>query len=215
MDEASRDWVTELGSSGPEREEAIARLHLILLKVATKEAFRRGPAARITGPELEDLAQQAADDALVLILRKLDTFRGESRFTTWAYRFAVLEVANKIGRHYWRRPSVSLDAEDWDRFPERIGLGPESQAQHQELITAVRRVVEEALTPRQRTVFIAQTVNDVPADALAAKLGVSRGAIHKTLFDARRKIRAFLVTNGYIESGPTAGRTVTQTTEVE
>jgi RNA polymerase sigma-70 factor (ECF subfamily) len=76
-----------------------------LLRAARREAARRGPRAQITGPELEDLACQAAGDALLAITRKAGQFRGESRFTTWAYKFVVFEVSAKIGRHFWHHPT--------------------------------------------------------------------------------------------------------------
>ena len=85
------------------------------------EAARRGPRLQITGPELDDLAYQAAADALLAITAKLGQFRGESRFTTWACKFVIYEVSAKIGRHFWRHPAVPLDAGDWDRLPARSG----------------------------------------------------------------------------------------------
>jgi RNA polymerase sigma-70 factor, ECF subfamily len=87
-------------------------LHGTLVRIAQGEVCRRGPRLRVTGPELDDLAYQAAADALVAITGKLGQFRGESRFTTWAYKFVIFEVSAKIGRHFWRPPGVPLDAED-------------------------------------------------------------------------------------------------------
>ena len=202
MDMDSSSWLTALGDAGTNRDAALARLHEMLLKVATHEAHRRGPAVRIGGPELDDLAHQAAADAMISLLAKLDTFRGESRFTTWAYRFVVLEVSSKLGRHFWRRPSVSLDAEDWERLPARFAADPLAQTQQRELITAVRRAVDETLTDHQRHFFVAIVVNGVPLDAMVSQSGSNRGAIYKTVFDARRKIRAYLTTNGYLEGEP-------------
>jgi RNA polymerase sigma-70 factor, ECF subfamily len=161
---------------------------------------RRAASAGITGPELDDLAHQAASDAMLAIIAKLDTFRGESRFTTWAYRFVMLEVSSKLGRHFWRQhPAASLDTEDWDRLPDRFGLDPGEQAEQADLMAAVRRAVEEALTAHQRRLFVAIVVNGIPLDALVAQSGMSRNSIYKAVFDARRKIRAYLVANGYLE----------------
>jgi RNA polymerase sigma-70 factor, ECF subfamily len=150
----------------------------MLLRVAIHEAYRRGPAFRIGGPELDDLAHQAANDAMVSLLGKLDTFRGESRFTTWAYRFVALEVSNKLGRHFWRRPSVSLDVEDWERLPARFAVDPLAQTQQRELITAVQRAMNETLTDHQRDFFVAIVVNGVPMDAMVSQSGSNRGAIY-------------------------------------
>jgi RNA polymerase sigma-70 factor, ECF subfamily len=198
LDQESAEWLQALGDSGPQREAALARLHAMLLRIAQREARRRGPRSRITGPELEDLAYQAAADAVLAITAKLGQFRGESRFTTWAYRFVILEVSAKLGRHFWRRPDVPLEAEDWDRLPGRFGFEPAQEAEWRDLLTALRRAVNSELTPRQREVFVAIVLNDVPLDALVVKLGSNRNAIYKMMFDARRKLRAALVANGYL-----------------
>src|SRR5204863_420375 len=138
--------------------------HELLVRVARAEVVRRGPRVRITGPELDDLACQAAADALMAVTGKLGQFRGESRFTTWACRFVIFEVSAKIGRHFWRHPSVPLDAEDWDRLPGHFGFDPAYQAKWRELFAALRRAVDTELTPRQREVFVAILPNDVPLD---------------------------------------------------
>jgi RNA polymerase sigma-70 factor (ECF subfamily) len=170
----------------------------MLVRVAHGEVRRRGPRLRITGPELEDLAYQAAADALLAVTGKLGQFRGESRFTTWACKFVIFEVSAKIGRHFWRHPAVSLDAEDWERLPDRFGFAPAQEAEWRDLLAALRRAVDEELTRRQRQVFVAIVLNDVPLDALVAELGSNRNAIYKVLFDARRKLRAALVAGGYL-----------------
>lgn len=206
MNMDSSSWLTALRGSGTKRNAALARLHEMLLRVATREAHRCGPATRIGGQELDDLAHQAANDAMVSLLAKLDTFRGESLFTTWAYRFVVLEVSSKLGRHFWRRPTVSLDAEDWEQLPAWSAIDPLAQAQQRELITAVRRAVDETLTDHQRRLFVAIVVNGVPLDAMVSQSGSNRGAIYKTVFDARRKIRSFLTTNGYLDEKAAAAQ---------
>jgi len=182
----------------------LARLHELLVRIARGEAARRGPRLAITGPELDDLAHQAAADALVAITGKIGQFRGESRFTTWAYKFVIFEVSAKIGRHFWRHPAVPLDAEDWDRLPGWFGVDPAHQAEWGDLFAALRRAVDSELTPRQREVFVAIVLNDVPLDTLVLHLGSSRNAIYQVLFAARRKLRAALVAGGYL-GGNTAG----------
>lgn len=199
LDPDSAAWLGALTGTGPEREAGLARLHHLLLRIAMSETRRRSTAHRIVGPELDDLAYQAAADALLAIIGKLDQFRGDSRFTTWAYKFVIFEVSAKLGRHFWRTPGVRLDAQDWERLPDRLGFEPARQAEWRELLTAVRTAVEEELTPRQRQIFVAIAVAGVPLDALVAELGSSRGAIYKTMFDARRKLRAALVANGHLD----------------
>ena len=198
LDADSAEWPEVLAGTGPRREEALARLHGLLLRIARGEVARRGPRLRLTGPELDDLAYQAAADALVAITGKLGQFRGESRFTTWAYKFVMFEVSTKIGRHFWRHPSVPFDTEDWDRLPDRFGFDPAQEAEWRDLLTAMHRAVDEQLTARQRKVFVAIVLNGVPLDTLVIEMASNRNAIYKTMFDARRKLRAALAANGYL-----------------
>ena len=199
FDPGTDQWVQMLSGAGPQREAGLARLHDLLLRIARGELQRRGGQLRITGPELDDLAYQAAADALLAIVGKLGQFRGESRFTTWAYKFVIFEVSAKIGRHFWSNPAVPMDAEDWERLPGQFGLDPARETERRELADAVRRAVDEHLTPRQRQIFVAVVLNGVPMDALVAELGSTRNAIYKTMFDARRKLRAALAANGYLD----------------
>jgi RNA polymerase sigma-70 factor, ECF subfamily len=197
-DAESAQWVRALSGCGAERDRAVTALHEALLRVARAEFARRSGQLRISGPELDDLAYQATADAVIAILAKVGQFRGESRFTTWAYRFVILEVSAKIGRHFWRQPHVPLDTADWDRLPDRLGLDPARESEWRDLARALRRAVEGELTDHQRRIFIALVVDGVPLDALVARLGTSRNAIYKTMYDARGKLRASLVANGYL-----------------
>lgn len=199
LDEESAVWLCRLGAGESERPTAERELHVRLVRIALAEVRRRSASTPVTGQELEDIAHQAADDAMVAILAKLGEFRGESRFITWAYRFVILEVSSKLGRHYWRNPPVALDAGQWERLPDRFGIDPARHAETADVLAEVRRVVEEELTAHQRQVFTAIVVDGIPLDALAARLGLQRNAIYKVIFDARRKIRRALVANGYLE----------------
>jgi RNA polymerase sigma-70 factor (ECF subfamily) len=194
-DAESEAWLRAL--AGDRRDAALERLYPRLVRVARGELRRR--VTRISGPELDDLAHQAAADALLAIRAKLPDFRGESRFTTWAYAFVVFEVSNKLGRHFWRTAHAPMDAEDWDRLPDRFGLDPAREREWRELIDALRDAVEELLTKRQREAFVAVVLNGIPADAYAHRLGTTRNAIYKTLYDARRKLQAHLAETGHLE----------------
>jgi RNA polymerase sigma-70 factor (ECF subfamily) len=197
-DDETTEWLRVLDRGAADHESGLRRLHERLLRIARSELHRR--ATSIAGPELDDLAHQAAADAMVPILAKLGSFRGESRFTTWAYRFVILEVSNKLGRHYWRDHTVSLDDEQWGAFPDRLGVDPHELVEARRLVAVVRAAVDEHLTEHQRAVFVDVVLNGVPLDALCARDGTTRNAVYKTVFDARRKIRAALVANGYLEA---------------
>ena len=196
-DRESATWLAHL--TGPRREEATGRLRELLLRIAHGEVNRRRARLGFGGPELEDIAEQAASDATLAVLGKLGDFRGEARFTTWAAKFAILEVSSKVGRHLWRKGGVHLDPDAWERMPDRFGLGPGREAESRELLGALRRAVDNGLSDRQRRVFEAIVLNEVPLDVLVVELGSNRNAIYKTLFDARRKLRADLVANGYLD----------------
>jgi RNA polymerase sigma-70 factor, ECF subfamily len=202
LDAESANWLRRLSAgAGALRQQAERELHARLVRIALAEVSRRSASTPVTGPELTDVAHQAADDAMLAILAKLTGFRGESRFITWAYRFVILEVSSKLGRHYWRNPPVMLDAAQWERLPDRLGIDPERHAESAGILAEVRRVVEDELTAHQRRVFVAVVVDGIPLDAVAARLSLQRNAIYKVIFDARRKIRRALVANGYLEDG--------------
>ena len=190
-DGESATWVAALGGApGPSRDAAVARLHELLVRAARFELRRRGAHA-----DLEDLALQAAADATVAILAKLRTYRGQSRFTTWAYKFALLEAAVKARRRAWQGREVPLDDDGWALVPSRRD-GPGADAETAELLHAVQDAIATVLTSHQRAVLVAITLRDVPIDVLAERLGTTRGALYKTLHDARRKLRAQLALQG-------------------
>jgi RNA polymerase sigma-70 factor (ECF subfamily) len=200
LDAESADWLRRLSAGdGLRRQEAEGELHARLVRIALAEVNRRSGSTAVTGPELTDVAHQAADDAMLAILAKLKAFRGESRFITWAYRFVILEVSGKLGRHYWRNPPVALDAGQWENLPDRLGINPQQHAEAAGILAEVRRVVQDELTAHQRRIFVAIVVDGIPLDALAARLSLQRNAVYKVIFDARRKIRRALVAKGFLD----------------
>lgn len=200
----NRRWVHDLSGTASDREPACRLLFELLLRVARAESRRRAARVGLVGPEVDDLAHQAAADALLTIIEKIGSFRGECRFTTWAYKFVVFGVREKMNRHLWRRPGRALDDDDWDRLPDRLGIDPEAEAESRDLVNAVRRAVEESLTPRQRRVFVAVVLNQVPTDVMADRLGSTQNAIYKMIFDIRRKLRDMLVESGHLPPRQTA-----------
>jgi RNA polymerase sigma-70 factor, ECF subfamily len=196
LDPDSRAWVESLRADDGTREDAVARLHALLLKAARFECTRRRPTLpHLRGNELDDIANEAADDALMSILRRLDDFHGASRFTTWAYKFALLEAAVKLRKRAWQGREVPLEPEGWDLFSS-LGLEPDAEAEQNELLVTLRSAIAEVLTPHQRRVLVALALNGVPIDVLAERLGTNRNALYKTLHDARRKLRNHLSERG-------------------
>lgn len=197
LDAESREWLRCLRAEGAVYQEAVARLHALLLRGARFEVARRRPMLpHLRGNELDDIALQAADDALMSVLSRLDDFRGLSRFTTWVYKFALLEAAVKLRRRTWQGREIPLEPESWDVIASS-GVQPETEAEQRELLAAVQRSIRDALTPHQRRILVALALNGVPIDVLAERLGTTRGALYKTLHDARRKLREDLTATGF------------------
>lgn len=195
LDEDSRAWLRDLRADGPPHEAAVERLHALLLRGARFEVARRGAGLpHLRGDELGEIALEAADDALMSVLARIDSFRGASRFTTWAYKFALLEAAVKLRKRAWQGREIPLEQETWDLFSS-AGLGPGGAAEQSELVSALQDGIA-ALTPHQRRVLVALAVNGVPIDVVADRLNTSRGALYKTLHDARRSLRSYLAQRG-------------------
>ncbi len=196
LDDESREWLRSLHGDGAARDEAVARLHALLLRAARFEVARRRPTMpHLRGDDLDDIANEAADDALVSVLRRLDDFRGASRFTTWAYKFALLEAAVKLRKRAWQGREVPLEPESWSLFSS-AGLEPDAAAEQSELLATLQRAIDDVLTDHQRRVLVALALNGVPIDVLAERLETTRGALYKTLHDARQKLRRHLESCG-------------------
>jgi RNA polymerase sigma-70 factor (ECF subfamily) len=185
LDSESQAWLDRLDPSSRERDAAVGELHALLLKAARFEVNRRGAA------DADDLAQQSADDALVSVLRRLPDFRGDSRFTTWAYKFALYEAGVKVRRRAWQDREVQLEPEHWELIP-RGGATPQEDLETAERLGHLRDAIARDLSPHQRRVLVAVALQDVPIDVLAERLDTTRGALYKTIHDARRKLRAAL-----------------------
>jgi RNA polymerase sigma factor (sigma-70 family) len=200
LDPESAAWVDALEDArGPRYEQACTRMYELLVRMAMSEAFRRGPRYRVSHPDLDDLAYEAAADALMGITRKVHEFRGDAKFTTWIFRFVVLEVSNKLSRRFSYTSRTWLDSNEWAQVPDHSSIEPVNHAQARELIEAVREAVDSALSSRQRLVFTA-LVNGVPLETLASEMKTNRNALYKTMFDARRKLRAHLVASGHLSA---------------
>jgi RNA polymerase sigma-70 factor (ECF subfamily) len=192
----SQAWLDALRASGPTYDRAVERLHALLLRAARFEASRRRSSlVHVRGEELDDIAMQAADDALVAVLAKLDHFRGASRFTTWAYKFALLEAGVRLRKRAWQEREVVLDSDRWTQLAQTTTT-PGVEAEQAELMRVISDSIAGDLTPHQRQVLVSVAIDDVPIDVLAERLGSNRNAIYKTLHDARGKLRAALSEKG-------------------
>ncbi|HWC28356.1 MAG TPA: sigma-70 family RNA polymerase sigma factor [Solirubrobacteraceae bacterium] len=201
LDPESRRWVDELGATGRVHDAAVVRLHELLLRAARFEISRRRRAlAHLRGGDHDDLAQQAADDALVAVLAKLPEFRGESRFTTWAYKFALYEAAVGLRRRAWQDRELPLEPDSWPQLA-CDAASPDEHVADNARLAALQTAIAEDLSAHQREVLVAITLNGVPIDVLAERLNTTRGALYKTLHDARKKLRRRLAADGFAVAG--------------
>ena len=201
LDPQSKAWLEQLRSEGWVREAALGRLHALLLSEARHEVRRRTAAlTHPSGRDLDELAMQAADDALMALLGKLDQFRGEALFTTWARRFAQLEVPGEIRRRLGHARETPVDTERWplDRAGDR---GPHELSEAREFARTVGELIADELSPHQREVLLAMAIEDTAARTLAERLDSTPGALYKTLHDARRKLRQGVLDRASADQG--------------
>jgi RNA polymerase sigma-70 factor (ECF subfamily) len=192
----SSAWLDALHAGGPVYDHAVERLHELLLRAARFEVSRRrASVVYVRGDELDDIAMQAADDALVAVLAKLDEFRGASRFTTWAYKFALLEAGVRLRKRAWQEREVVLDSDSWTELAHEAA-SPAVDAERAELLREIASCIGDELTPHQRQVLVSLAIDGVPIDVLAERLSTTRGALYKTLHDARTKLRGALADKG-------------------
>jgi RNA polymerase sigma-70 factor (ECF subfamily) len=191
------DWVGTLSVPGPEQDEAMRLLHGMMLRAARRQVSRMSGLLGGVGPEVvEEIANQSADEAMMALLGKLTTFEGRSRFTTWAYKFAVLQAATDVRSRAWRGRDVHIDGLE----VAASDAAPSDYVEAADLSAVVRAAVDTVLTPHQRRILLALVVEEVPIDVLAERLGATRNALYKTLHDARKRLRAHLRSTGHLMS---------------
>jgi len=190
------DWVIRLSMTGRVREEAVARLHDLMLRAARHQVGRMPEGIRLGAARREEVVHSAADEATVSVISRLSTFEGRSRFTTWAYKFGVIHTLVEVRRAAWSGREIPLRG--IEELSETPTSSPEAHAEGRDLAQAVREGMLEVLTPHQRRVAVAVLVDEIPIDVLAERLGTTRSALYKTLHDARKRLRAHLSAQGYL-----------------
>lgn len=190
----NEQWLAEL--RGPERAQALADLRVVLvggLKAALAGRVRRG---------LNETAEDFAQEALIKIMARLDTFRGESRFTTWAQKVAVLTAATELRRKRWRDVSLQEVLERYgtngggvDRLADEQPT-PERLTMRETMLATVRRFVEEELTERQREAMVAVMFEGMPLEEAARRMGTNRNALYKLMHDARKRLKKRMEAEG-------------------
>jgi RNA polymerase sigma-70 factor (ECF subfamily) len=188
----NEEWLSAL--RGPNRGEALADLFEILKRGLTYALASR---ANVSEANIEDFAQ----DAMLRILDRLDTFRGESQFTTWANKIAVHVAFTELRRRRWQNVSLDgiVESQDGDWIPEYLAdsrATPEQQATQRQLLQTLRRLIAEELTDKQRQAIVAIVLQGMPLDEVARRMGTNRNALYKLLHDARKRLKRELEAQG-------------------
>ena len=189
------EWLSDLGSDDPEAAIDDLRATLIQgLKYALMKRYRG---------DIDVLVEDFVQEALLKILDNLDTFRGESRFTTWAQKIAVRVAYSEMRRKRWQDISIQdlmpVDDNSGDFTPTILsdpGPNPEQQTTQQAMIDTVMRMIMEELTERQRQAITAVMVAGMPLEEVAWRMNTNRNALYKLIHDARKRLQNRLASEG-------------------
>jgi RNA polymerase sigma-70 factor (ECF subfamily) len=202
MDELSSEgWLRALRAPGAAQEQALATLRRGLLRALQWHLTTQRSAWRLAPEQARTLAEDLVQDALLLILAKLDTFRGESHFTTWAYAVALRHALGELRRQRWLEHAAEARAARpplpiWPLEDQRA-RSPEQAAQQAEIWHTISTIMARDLTVRQRTVLVGHVFQGVPLDRVAEELGTNRDNVYKLLHDARKKLKQRLLQQGF------------------
>jgi RNA polymerase sigma-70 factor, ECF subfamily len=202
---SNAEWLHDLKETGETQEQAIADLQNILLRAALYVFNRNtGDLSGLAGDDVLKLAEDCAQEALMAVLNHLSDFRGDSKFTTWAYKFAV-NIGLTASRHVrWKDVSLDqLSSDDEGAFSEWVlrdkssALAPDLAALQGEIRQVIWDVMEHDLTDHQRRILLLMVFHEVPMDEVVQQLNTNRNAIYKSLHDARRKLKSGLQARGF------------------
>jgi len=199
---SNADWVPALRSTGPRRDAALAELRGYLLRAVLIYLMRhRSDLAAYHYDELRQLAEDWTQEAVVQVLDNLDGFRGDSKFTTWAYRVAINLVAGELRRKRWANASLEAltesDSPDLSLKVDDVTPGPEASLTRAQVWSAIEAVIESDLTDRQRIVLTEVVFNGVPIEAVAESLDTNRNNIYKLVHDARKRMKLAMEARGW------------------
>jgi RNA polymerase sigma-70 factor (ECF subfamily) len=199
---SNAEWVAALRSAGDDQARALTDLRTYLLRAALF-TLRRSLhyVGHLDSSTLAQVAEECAQEALTTLVQRLDDFRGESKFTTWAYAFAVNTALTAARRERWA-PIALDELLDADAPPPAPGDGgespdPERRAVQLEVMAAIRDGIEHHLTRKQRQALQALVFEEVPLDEVVRRWGGSRNAVYKLVHDARCKLKAHLASRGF------------------
>jgi RNA polymerase sigma-70 factor (ECF subfamily) len=195
---SNAQWLISLRETGQSQENAVKELRQLLRRAILNFLSRkRAPNAGLLNHGYEDVAEDCAQESAFLIQSKLDQFRGDSEFTTWAYSIAIRVTLNELRRRRWQA-SAADPARLGDAMPHWPidNPGPERSLEQQQAWAMLSELIETALTPLQRKALIAHAFQEMPLDLVAEWLGTNRNSLYKLIHDARKRLKAALLSRG-------------------
>ncbi len=199
MARTNEQWISDLGSPGPAREAALADLRAQVLAGLPRAL---SPFLSSADPRFESLAEETAQETLLRVLDRLHTFEGRSQFTTWVYKIALRIALSELRRQKWRDVSLDDLLEEKDDQPARTrleagpGINPERAAERADMLQRVEHIIQEELTPHQRTALLAASTGGMPLEEVARRMGMQRNALYKLLHDGRLRLKRRLEREG-------------------
>ncbi len=195
----NEQWLSDLGHPGPAREAALADLRAQVLAGLPRAL---SPFLSPADPRFEALAEETAQETLLRVLDRLHTFEGRSQFSTWVYKIALRIALSELRRQKWRDVSLDDLLEEKDDQPAHTrleagpGVSPERAAERADMLRRVERIIQEELTPHQRTALIAASTGGMPLEEVARRMGMQRNALYKLLHDGRLRLKRRLEREG-------------------
>jgi RNA polymerase sigma-70 factor, ECF subfamily len=205
IDRTNEQWLADLQGSTDQQALALDDLRQRLQRGIYYYLSReRSDLAGLAAHELTQMAEDLAQDATLRVIENLGSFRGDSRFTTWATKIAVRVAISDLRRARYKDFSLDDLTADGDLSPGTVATGitsapppnPESETERDDVMHKVSRALEEALTERQRVALTAVALEGVPLEIVAEQMGTNRNALYKLIHDARRKLRTHLESQG-------------------
>ena len=191
------EWLAVLKEGAAEEAIALAELRAALFEAIRAFLAKSQEARVMRADELRQMAEDCAQESLLVVREKLHTFRGESRFSTWAYSIAIRIALGELRRRRWRRETVA---------EAHLGLalpawpieepGPERSLEQKQAWTTLSRLIDSALTPLQKRALVAHAFQGMPLDEVAAWMGTNRNSLYKLIHDARKRLKKALLAEG-------------------
>lgn len=183
----NQEWLEDLRE--PISDEALTDLRIILLK-----GLRASLSSKIDN-DLDSITEDFAQEALLKILKSLESFRGESKFTTWAQKIAIHVAFTELRRRRWKDISLQdiIETPEGEEYTPAIltdpSASPEQEVTQNSILQIVHDLIDSELTERQRTALIAMIEGGMPMAEVAERMGTNRNALYKLIHDARQRLQ--------------------------